>query len=147
MFCTARTFCLAGTEVVAGEGEAVVFATGGRTEFGRLAHLAQTAGDGRSPFLEEIARVSRIIAVIATSLGLSFFLIGLRAGLDLFAASIFAIGIIVANVPEGLLPTRKPVARPRRPTHGAAAGPGPPPSGRRDPWGGHGHLHATRPAP
>ena len=96
---------LAGTEVVAGEGEAVVFATGGRTEFGRLAHLTQTAGGGRSPFLEEIARVSRIIAVIATSLGLSFFLIGLRAGLDLFAASIFAIGIIVANVPEGLLPT------------------------------------------
>lgn len=96
---------LAGTEVVSGEGEAVVFATGGRTEFGRLAHLAQTAGGDSSPFLEEIARVSRIIAVIAMSLGLSFFVIGLQAGFDLFAAAIFAIGIIVANVPEGLLPT------------------------------------------
>ena len=96
---------LAGTEVVSGEGEAVVFATGPRTEFGRLAHLAQTGGGGRSPFLEEIARVSRVIAVIATGLGASFFLIGLSVGLDLFGAAIFGIGIIVANVPEGLLPT------------------------------------------
>ena len=88
-------------------GAAVVFTASRRTQFGRLAHLTQTASSGHSPFLEEIARVSRIIAVIATSLGLSFFLIGLRAeqGYDLFAASIFAIGVIVANVPEGLLPT------------------------------------------
>jgi P-type E1-E2 ATPase len=45
------------------------------------------------------------VAVLAAGLGVVFFLIGLWAGLDSLAAGIFAVGIIVANVPEGLLPT------------------------------------------
>jgi sodium/potassium-transporting ATPase subunit alpha len=101
----APNLVLAGTSVLAGEGRAVVFATGRRTEFGRIATLAQTAPEIRSPFFDEIARVSRAIGLLALGLGALFLVVGLAAGLSTYAASVFALGVIVANVPEGLLPT------------------------------------------
>ncbi len=101
----ARNVLLAGTAVVSGEARAVVFASGMRTVFGAIAHLTQTAGEALSPLQREIVHVSRIIAVLATVIGVVFFLIGRAVGLPFWANFIFAIGIIVANVPEGMLPT------------------------------------------
>ena len=101
----ARNIVLAGTSVVSGQARAVVYATGMRTEFGRIAHLTQTAGAAGSPLQREIARLSRIVAMIASGLGGVFFLIGQALGLPFWENLLFAIGIIVANVPEGLLPT------------------------------------------
>ncbi|EGW19865.1 cation-translocating P-type ATPase [Methylobacter tundripaludum] len=100
-----RNTLLAGTSVVSGEGRAVVFATGMHTEFGKIAHLTQTAVKTVSPLQLEIVRLSRLIALISVSLGVAFFLIGRSMGLSFWENFIFAIGIIVANVPEGLLPT------------------------------------------
>jgi calcium-translocating P-type ATPase len=100
-----RNTLLAGTSIVSGEGRAVVFATGMHTEFGKIAHLTQTAVKTVSPLQREIVRLSRIIAVLALMLGVVFFLIGHSMGLSFWENFIFAIGIIVANVPEGLLPT------------------------------------------
>ncbi len=102
---TATNLLLAGTSVLAGTGRAVVFATGMRTEFGRIAHLTQTAGEAQSPLQREIARLSRLVAFLATGIGVAFFLIGQALGLPFWGNLLFAIGIIVANVPEGLLPT------------------------------------------
>jgi sodium/potassium-transporting ATPase subunit alpha len=102
---TARGLLLAGTLIVAGECSAVVYATGMRTEFGRIAHLTQTAGETESPLQKEIRRVSRLVAMLALGLGVLFFVIGYFVGLPFWANFMFAIGIIVANVPEGLLPT------------------------------------------
>ncbi|WP_298393862.1 cation-transporting P-type ATPase [uncultured Azonexus sp.] len=102
---TARSLLLAGTLVVAGECSAVVYATGMNTEFGRIAHLTQTVGDNESPLQKEIRRVSHLVALIALILGALFFLIGLAVGLPFWVNAMFSIGIIVANVPEGLLPT------------------------------------------
>ncbi|HEY6572434.1 MAG TPA: cation-transporting P-type ATPase, partial [Candidatus Eisenbacteria bacterium] len=96
---------LAGTSLAAGEARVVVFATGMGTEFGRIARLTQTAEPAESPLLREIRALSRLVAVLATSLGVVFFFIGRSAGLSFWETFIFAIGIIVANVPEGLLPT------------------------------------------
>ena len=101
----ARCLLLAGTLLVAGECTAVVYATGMRTEFGRIAHLTQTAGETESPLQKEIRRVSRLVAALALGLGVIFFAIGYLIGLSFWANLMFAIGIIVANVPEGLLPT------------------------------------------
>lgn len=100
-----RNILLAGASLVAGQAKALVFATGMHTEFGRIAHLTQTGGEVLSPLQREIARLSRIIAVFATVLGLLFFAVGQVIGLSFWENFIFAIGIIVANVPEGLLPT------------------------------------------
>lgn len=100
-----RNTLLAGTSIVSGEGKAVVFATGMHTEFGKIAHLTQTAVKSSSPLQTEIIRLSRIIAGLSIALGLTFFFIGHSMGLSFWENFIFAIGIIVANVPEGLLPT------------------------------------------
>ncbi len=101
----ARNLLLAGASLVSGQARAVVYATGMRTEFGRIAHLTQTAGDIDSPLQREIARLSRLVAALAAGLGIVFFLIGQMLGLPFWENMLFAIGIIVANVPEGLLPT------------------------------------------
>ncbi|MDD1612510.1 MAG: cation-transporting P-type ATPase, partial [Methylococcaceae bacterium] len=100
-----RNTLLAGTSIVSGDGRAVVFATGMHTEFGKIAHLTQTARVSTSPLQQEILRLSRIVAFLALSLGVVFFFIGQSMGLSFWENFIFAIGIIVANVPEGLLPT------------------------------------------
>lgn len=76
----ARNLVLAGTSVVSGQARAVVYATGMRTEFGRIAHLTQTAGAATSPQQREIARLSRIVAFLATGLDGAFFFIGQALG-------------------------------------------------------------------
>jgi sodium/potassium-transporting ATPase subunit alpha len=102
---SARCLLLAGTSIVAGQCTAVIYATGPNTEFGRIAHLTQTVGETESPLQKEIRRVSRLVAMLALGLGTLFFTIGYFIGLPFWANFMFAIGIIVANVPEGLLPT------------------------------------------
>ncbi|MCE5182421.1 MAG: cation-transporting P-type ATPase [Betaproteobacteria bacterium] len=101
----ARNVLLAGTAMVSGEARATVFATGMHTEFGKIAHLTQTAGEAPSPLQKEIARTSRLIGTVAALVGITFFVIGHFLGLSFWANFTFTIGIIVAFVPEGLLPT------------------------------------------
>ncbi|MBD9363392.1 cation-translocating P-type ATPase [Methylomonas fluvii] len=100
-----RNILLAGTSVVAGEGKALVFATGMHTEFGKIAHTLKTTVKGQSPLQLQIRRLSRFVALLALLLGVVFFFIGQFIGLTFWENFMFAIGIIVANVPEGLLPT------------------------------------------
>lgn len=102
---TARNILPAGADIAAGEAEAAIFATGMRTMLGAIAHLTQTAGQQTSPLQKEVIRLSRIISVMAVGSGLAFFAIGMSGGMEIWHASIFAIGLMVANVPEGLLPT------------------------------------------
>jgi len=100
-----RNISFAGTTVVSGSGKGIVFATGMRTEFGRIAHLTGTVTSGLSPLQKEIIKITRIIAAIATIMGIVFFAAGHFIGRTFWENFLFAVGIIVANVPEGLLPT------------------------------------------
>lgn len=96
----------AGTTVLSGSGTLVVTSTGMDTEIGRVAYLTQAIRSEKSPLQKEIEGLTRTVTMIAVSLGVAFFLLGyLIAGLTFAESFIFAIGIIVANVPEGLLPT------------------------------------------
>ncbi|OAI05646.1 ATPase [Methylomonas methanica] len=100
-----RNILLAGTSVVSGEGKALVFATGMHTEFGKIANTLKTTVKSQSPLQLQISRLSRFVALLALLLGVVFFGIGQIIGLTFWENFMFAIGIIVANVPEGLLPT------------------------------------------
>jgi len=100
-----RNILLAGTSVVSGRARALVFATGAHTEFGQIAQLTQTAGDTVSPLRLELAHLSRRIAWIALAIGGGFMAVGSLLGIPFWQDLIFSIGIIVAMVPEGLLPT------------------------------------------
>ena len=95
----------AGTTVISGSGRAAVFATGMTTEFGRIAHLTSAVEAGLSPLQKEIIKATRLLAVIAAAVGISFFILGFIIGRGFWHNFIFAIGITVALIPEGMLPT------------------------------------------
>ncbi|MEY3221518.1 MAG: Calcium-transporting ATPase, partial [Cyanobacteriota bacterium] len=102
----ASNLVFAGSTVSAGRGLAVVYATGTHTEFGQVAHLTANVKREASTLEVQISRVVHIITIIALSMGMVIFLLTkLLVGMQLKESFIFAIGIIVAFVPEGLLPT------------------------------------------
>ena len=102
----AHNMVFAGSTIISGGGSAVVTATGMRTEFGRIAQLTQAVQPEPSPLQVEVGRVAQRVALLSVAMGVGFFAIGyLVAGLTLRNGAIFAIGIVLANVPEGLLPT------------------------------------------
>ena len=95
-----------GTLVTGGEAEAVVYATGMATQLGRIAALTQRVQAEVSPLQAQVNRAARLIAFVAVGAGVLFLAVGSAvAGLPLADALLFAIGLLVANVPEGLLPT------------------------------------------
>jgi len=101
-----RNLVFAGTAVMSGSGEAVVTATGMRSEFGKIALLTESTPDRPSPLQMEMARVTRIVTALAVGIGLVFFLLAtFVAGVQLAESFVFAMGMIVAFVPEGMLPT------------------------------------------
>lgn len=95
----------AGCSLLQGTGEAVVFASGHRTEFGKIAALSRDIPRPPSPLELETARMVRVLTVIAVGMGLAFFFYGVATGRSVWVNLVFMLGIIVANVPEGLLPT------------------------------------------
>src|SRR5512143_1747643 len=95
----------AGTTIISGSGKAIAFATGMKTEFGRIAHLTSAVEAGLSPLQKEIVKATRVVAVIAGTVGLFFFVLGFIIGRTFWDNFIFAIGISVALIPEGMLPT------------------------------------------
>jgi calcium-translocating P-type ATPase len=101
----AEDMVFSGTACTAGEAQALVAHTGMRTELGRIAALSQRAGPDESPLERQVKRATRLIAIVAVGAGIAFLPIGLAAGLSVASAASFAIGLLVANVPEGLLPT------------------------------------------
>ncbi|HET8601000.1 MAG TPA: cation-transporting P-type ATPase [Segeticoccus sp.] len=102
----AEDLLFSGTSCTSGEVSAVVHATGQRTELGRIAALSQRVKPEPSPLERQVRRVAQLIAVVAVAMALAFIPLGtLLAGLSLTDTLNFAIGLLVANVPEGLLPT------------------------------------------
>jgi calcium-translocating P-type ATPase len=101
----AQDVVFAGTLCVAGEAEGVVYATGMATQLGRIAALSQRVKAEVSPLQRQVNRAAWLIAAIAVASGVVFFVGGVTlAGLSLPFAVTAAIGLLVGNVPEGLLP-------------------------------------------
>lgn len=96
----------AGTTVSSGSGHFIVSAIGMKTEFGQIADLTQNFAQGKSPLQKELDHLTKQISVIAVSVGLFFMVAAtLFVHQPLSQAFIFALGMIVAFIPEGLLPT------------------------------------------
>merc|ERR1712180_129624 len=93
------------TNAVEGTAVGMVVNIGDNTVMGRIAGLASGLGSGQTPIAKEIEHFIHIITGVAVFLGVSFFIIAFILGYNWLDAVIFLIGIIVANVPEGLLAT------------------------------------------
>lgn len=94
-----------GTTATEGQARAIVFATGDHTELGRIAALSQRTRREPSPLETQVKKVAWLIAAVAVAMGAVFLVLGVAVGLPLTDSLMFAIGLLVANVPEGLLPT------------------------------------------
>jgi len=94
-----------GTSCTAGEGLGICFKTGDNTVIGQIANLASVGETPQTPLSIEIERFIKIISAVAITLGVVFFIFGMINGFPPITNLVFAIGIIVANVPEGLLAT------------------------------------------
>jgi magnesium-transporting ATPase (P-type) len=95
----------AGTSVTSGTGKAVIFSTGMATEFGKIANLTQLVQEELSPLQREMAFATKLVTIIACSIGIIFFLLAaVLVGVSLAESFIFAMGMVVAFVPEGMLP-------------------------------------------
>lgn len=96
----------AGTCVFSGTGEAVVLHTGMETEFGRIAKMTQNVKSDLSPLQKEMQQVTKVVTIVAVLVGVLFFAFAFfLAHITLAESFIFTLGMIVAFVPEGLLPT------------------------------------------
>lgn len=93
-----------GTLCKEGRGKGIVINIGVNTIMGQIADLAATGGNAKTPLRKELDRFVLIITVVAISLGIIFFLLALFVvKYSPLQCLIFGIGILVANVPEGLL--------------------------------------------
>ncbi len=95
----------AGTFLVQGEGLAVVQATGAATTLGQLATLTDSVTRPTTPLAVELNRLVRTVALVALAVGALFFGVVLALNTSVAEGFVFAIGVTVALVPEGLLPT------------------------------------------
>ena len=93
------------TNAVEGTATGIVVNVGDNTVMGRIAGLASGLETGDTPIAKEIAHFIHLITGVAVFLGVTFFIIAFILGYHWLDAVIFLIGIIVANVPEGLLAT------------------------------------------
>ncbi len=95
-----------GTSVVNGSGSFVVLATGMHTEFGQIASLTTSVAAVKSPLQKELDILTQQLSLIAIVIGALFFVAAVFfVGYPWPKAFIFALGMIVAFIPEGLLPT------------------------------------------
>jgi len=99
--CLARS----GATVLKGNAHVLVTRTGRATSLGSISALSQSVERSLTPMQVELQHFVHKITGLALGIGLVFFFVGFAIGNPFWTNLIFAIGIIVANVPEGLLPT------------------------------------------
>ncbi|KAJ8392940.1 hypothetical protein AAFF_G00071440 [Aldrovandia affinis] len=100
-----RNIAFFSTNCVEGTARGIVVCTGDRTVMGRIATLTSGLESGKTPIAKEIEHFIHLITGVAVFLGITFFILSILLGYSWLEAVIFLIGIIVANVPEGLLAT------------------------------------------
>ena len=104
-YLEAENMIFSGTSAAAGTCRALVISTGMQSEFGKIADLTQTTEKSLSPLQKELDILTKQIAVIAISIGILILLVAVFLVKDpVMEAFLFSLGMIVAFIPEGLLP-------------------------------------------
>jgi sodium/potassium-transporting ATPase subunit alpha len=100
-----QNLCFFGTQVPEGSCVGVIVNTGDRTIMGRIAALAMQTNNEQTPINKELENFIHIISGIAIALGVTFAVMNAVRAVPVISNVVFVIGIIVANVPEGLITT------------------------------------------
>ncbi|MHB8862329.1 MAG: cation-translocating P-type ATPase [Pirellulaceae bacterium] len=91
-----------GTAVTRGSGEAVVVATGMKTELGRISSLVTEAEEEQTPLEIRLERLGRSLVWLTLIIAAVIAMAGVIAGRPLFFMVQTAIALAVAAIPEGL---------------------------------------------
>lgn len=83
----------------------MVVARGDHTVMGRIAKLTSKLAPRQTPLSRELQRFMKLISCWAIFLGMLFFTLSTTMGYTWINSITFLLGIIVANVPEGLIAT------------------------------------------
>ena len=97
-----RNVVFMGTSVVNGTAKAVAFATGQNTEFGRIYQLTATVAEEKSPLQRQVAIMAKRVSTVAIAMGALLFGLRVSTGNAFVDSFVFALGVMVALVPEGL---------------------------------------------
>lgn len=101
-----RNMVYSGTSMMKGSATGVVIKTGMKTDFGKIAALTQNVKDEESPLERELDTLTKQLSVLAVTVGVVFFFIAtLFVHYPIVKSFVFGLGMIVAFIPEGLLPT------------------------------------------
>lgn len=100
----AKNIARTGCNFTSGSATALVIATGDYTFFGCIAKNTVQIKRPETLIKKEIERLIHVMAIFAFTLGIVFFILARFNGYSWVESTIFFIGIVVANVPEGLLP-------------------------------------------
>lgn len=100
-----KSLLYSGTYVIKGEARGVVCATGKESRYGAIAALTQSVRAGEGHLHQEISHISKVIALTSFVIAAGLILIGGAGGFELWKTFLFALGVLVALIPEGLLPT------------------------------------------
>ncbi len=93
---------LLGTSVVAGNGRALVVATGADTEMGRIASLMTSASSGETPLTAQLDAVARRLLWASLGIVALVFAAGLLRRIPPSELLLTAVSLAVAAIPEGL---------------------------------------------
>ncbi|MBU1557339.1 HAD-IC family P-type ATPase [Patescibacteria group bacterium] len=93
-----------GTVVAKGKAEAVIVSTGEKTELGIVAKLVKTAEDSETPLQRQIASFGKMLGIFLVVVNIIIFAVGIITGKPLFEMFLTSVAVVVAAVPEGLLP-------------------------------------------
>lgn len=99
----AKNIARSGCAFTCGHGVGIVYAIGKNTFFGKIASSTLETERPDSLMRREIDRMILILSILAVILGIAFTIIAIFFDFTWVQAVAFGIGIIVANVPEGLL--------------------------------------------
>lgn len=94
----------AGTVVVRGEGMAIVTATATDTELGKITSLVRDTEDSDSPLQKKIKNFSKNLGLALIFLNILIFIFGIISGRNLYEMFLTLVAVVVAAIPEGLLP-------------------------------------------
>ena len=97
-----KSLAFAGTSVTSGRGAGVTWATGDKTEMGRIAWLISEATDLETPLTRKFAQFSRLLLWLVLGLALVTFAVGRWHGEKLIDMFMAAVAMAVGAIPEGL---------------------------------------------
>jgi cation-transporting ATPase F len=97
-----KNLAFAGTLVTRGQAEGVVWATGDKTETGRIAWLISEAVDLSTPLTRKIAQFGRLLLWLILGLAAFAFAVGVWRGEKVIEMFMAAVALAVGAIPEGL---------------------------------------------